>query len=259
MDPIPSYLGRGVNDRQNSEIREVLEPFIEDVIRPRGVCLYANTHLNKSVDARTPVQRITGSIAYANIPRNVHLIVRDPDQPDRRLFKQCKCNNGPDDLLAVAYRIQKAMVNHGDKAIETAIPIFEEHGVKIDLSAVMNGDKPRRGPAPARSSKVAEWLWDQLRDGKPHPLKDLIVDAREARPPLLTTPAEGAKGSLTPLYNAKDRIPVLHPGWIVDQIEVDLGSGGVEKLRKAWQLVESEDEQPTHDDEDQDDDDKPPF
>ncbi len=243
VDPIPSYLGRGVNDRQNNEIREVLEPFIEDVIRPRNVCFYANTHLNKSVDARTPVQRITGSIAYANIPRNVHLIIRDPDQPDRRLFKQCKCNNGPDDLLAVAYRIQKAAVKHGEEVIETAIPAFEEQGVKIDLAEMMNGDKPRKGRVPVRSSKFAEWLWEQLKDGKPHPLKDLILDAREARPPLLATPPEGTKGSLTSLYNAKDRIPALHLGWCVDEIEVDLGSGGVEKLRKAWQLAETDDDQ----------------
>ncbi len=146
----------------------------------------------------------------------------------------------------MAYRIEKTVVNHGEEVIETAIPIFEEDGVKIDLNAVMNGDKPRKGRVPVRSSKFAEWLWDQLKDGKPHPLKDLILDAREARPPLLATPAEGSKGSLTSLYNAKDRIPVLHPGWTVDEIEVDLGSGGVEKMRKAWQIAETGDE-PTGD------------
>ena len=35
-DPIVSYLGKGVNDRRNTEIREVLNRPLEDVIRPRG-------------------------------------------------------------------------------------------------------------------------------------------------------------------------------------------------------------------------------
>ena len=64
VDPVPSYLGRGVNDSKNAELRSVLEPFIDEVTRPAGVCFTANTHLNKNTDAKTPLHRITGSMAY---------------------------------------------------------------------------------------------------------------------------------------------------------------------------------------------------
>ena len=74
VDPIPSYLGRGVNDSKNSELRAVLEPFLELVARPAGICFVANSHLNKSLDSKTPMHRITGSMAYGNLPRNVHFV-----------------------------------------------------------------------------------------------------------------------------------------------------------------------------------------
>ena len=33
VDPIPSYLGRGVNDSKNTELRQVIEPFLSEVLR----------------------------------------------------------------------------------------------------------------------------------------------------------------------------------------------------------------------------------
>jgi hypothetical protein len=262
IDPLPSYLGRGVNDRQNSEIRAVLEPFIEDVIRPRKICLYANTHLNKAVDARTPVQRITGSIAYANIPRNVHIIVRDPAQPDRRFFKQCKCNNGPDNLDALAFRIEPTSIRTPDgQTIETAIPIFEQEPCQIDLADVLNGDRLRRGRRPIQSSKFADWLWEQLKDGRPMQLVDLVDRAREASY-LASPPGDGGKPSISPLYRAMDRIPDLHPGWVVKTDEMEIGYGPAKKLRKTWQLVEVTEPQATDRDgafDEGPDQDAPPF
>jgi hypothetical protein len=240
VDPIPSYLGRGVNDRQNSEIRGVLEPFVEDVIRPRDICFYANTHLNKSIDARTPVQRITGSIAYANIPRNVHIIVRDPEQPDRRFFKQCKCNNGPDNLDAIAFKIEQTFINDQDGTdIETAIPEFEEGLHKIDLASVMNGERGRRGPRPVKSSRIAEWLWEQLKAGQAVQVMDLVDRARDAE--LLDAPTDKEpKPSISRLYRARERIPQLHQGrgWDVEEGQVTVGS----KVRTTWRLVKCQTE-----------------
>src|SRR6185437_6349741 len=61
VDPVPSYLGRGVNDSKNIEIRNILEPFLNEIIKPNGICMLGNTHLNKSADAKTPMHRISGS------------------------------------------------------------------------------------------------------------------------------------------------------------------------------------------------------
>lgn len=256
VDPIPSYLGRGVNDRQNNEIREVLEPFIEDVIRPRKICFYCNTHLNKTLDARTPVQRITGSIAYANIPRNVHIIVRDQDIAGRRFFKQCKCNNGPDDLPAVAFTIQKVTLQYKGREIETSTPQFEEGLHKIDLAAMMNGDRSKRGRAPVKSSRFADWIWNKLQDGNPVLVMDLVTYAQEDE--LIACAQNGEKVSMTPLYNGMRRIPDLHPGWYVEQRVIQAGYGSFKRDRKAWVLIQGE---PPGDAEPGEarDDDGPPF
>ena len=53
IDPLPSYLGRGVNDAKNADLRGVMEPFLDVVVRPRGICLVCNTHLNKAADGKT--------------------------------------------------------------------------------------------------------------------------------------------------------------------------------------------------------------
>jgi hypothetical protein len=251
VDPIPSYLGRGVNDRQNAEIRAVLEPFIEDVIRPRGICFYANTHLSKAPDARSPIQRITGSIAYANIPRNVHLIVRDPDDPDRRFWKQAKCNNGPDNLPALAYRIKRRDVpGEGGELVEAAVALFEEALHQIDLAEVMNGEKGRRGPQPVKSSRFARWLWDQLAAGQAVPVRDLVDGAREAG--LMPAPTDRQpKPSITPLYRARDRMLADHPGFDVIEAAVPIGIG---REAKAWRLQAAQDAP----DEDEDEDEGPP-
>lgn len=236
VDPIPSYLGRGINDRQNNEIRAVLEPFIDEVIRPRKICFYCNTHLSKTVDARSPVQRITGSIAYANIPRNVHIIVRDPDDHGRRFFSQAKCNNGPDDLPAIGYRIEKRQIDGvaGD-AVETAIAVFEgQLHQGFSLYDAMNGGNGRRGPKPIKSSKLAEWLWERLSGAGQVLVSALVDEAREAG--LLASPTDkDAKPSISPLYNAAERVAFLHAGY---EVETEVVKGGFSgKDRKAWRLV----------------------
>jgi AAA domain len=239
VDPIPSYLGRGVNDRQNAEIRAVLEPFIEDVIRPLSVAFYANTHLNKSLDTQTPTQRITGSIAYANIPRNVHIIVRDPDRPDQRYFKQCKANNAPDDLPAIAFSVKKTQIQFATETIETAIPEFNGGLHQIDLSSLMNAGRQKRGPTPVKSSRFAEWLWDQLKGGEPVKVTELVNRARD-KSLLLSATDKNPKPSITPLYNARDRIPELHRGWTVKEDIIEVGYGPMKKDRKTWQLIEDD-------------------
>jgi hypothetical protein len=246
IDPIPSYLGRGVNDRQNCEIREVLEPFIEDVLRPLRVCMWGNTHLNKTLDVKSPVQRITGSAAYGNIPRNVHLIAKDTLRPDRRYFKQAKCNNGPADLPAIGFRIEQREIEFKGQQIETATPIFDEKvHANVDMNELLAGDKGRRGPKPVKSSRFAEWLWEQLgadkEAGKQVQVKALIDRAIECG--LLKAGADGKAVSTTLIYRAKDRIPEDHSGWRVVEQKLAVDVHGEERDRVHWWLTqESEDE-----------------
>jgi hypothetical protein len=216
VDPIPSYLGRGVNDQRNNEIREVIEPFLANVIRPRRIAMFANTHLNKCVDAKTPLHRITGSMAYGALPRNVHFVVRDPEDPERRFLKQAKSNNSPDDLPAVAFRIEKRTVQSAAGEIETAIPVFDAQTVNVDLVHLMNSEKSRRGPQRSdQSNRLAEWVYDYLvAEGRPvqaGPLYDAAAAAfsNERPNPLGEKKPDGRWSNGTVLHRAADRVPML--------------------------------------------------
>lgn len=243
VDPLPSYLGKGVNDSKNTEIRNVLEPFLDEVIAPADICMLGNTHLNKSVDAKTPMHRISGSIAYGNLPRNVHFVVRDPDDPERRFFQQAKCNNAPDNLPALAFRVERREVTNGQgEAIETAIPIFEAETVALDLGEAVNGTKAgKRGPAPKQTSAVAEWLHDFLSDQPgPTPIA-AVFEAAGAAWFAGKKKENGWWSGVGTIYRAMEAVPSLAPprdGRAVEEIEVPLKAGG--RDIKHWYLRRAE-------------------
>jgi putative DNA primase/helicase len=239
MDPIVSYLGRGVNDQRNDEVRTSIEPFLEVVIRPRGIAFLANTHLNKSLENKNMVHRITGSIAYVNLPRNVHVVFRDPDNPELRIFGQCKSNNAPDDLKAFSFKIVKQLIETDIGEVETSMPQFEANMVALDLKRAADG---KRGPRPTKSLDDARWLYKQL-ELRPLMVRTLVYDGQQAG--ILPKPErEGGKVSISPLYAARDRLPDAFPGWEINELEID--------GRKAWELVRSDGAPRT-------DDAKPPF
>jgi hypothetical protein len=242
-DPIPSYLGRGVNDAKNTEIREVMEPFIHEVIEPFGICMIGNTHLNKAVDAKTPLHRISGSIAYGALPRAVHIVVRDPDDPRRKFFQVAKVNEAPDDVPALAFRVEPREVEgEGGEVIETAVPVFESEGVSINLNAAINGRTCRRGFDPVRTTAMAEWLFDHLdgQSGWTH-RSDLFAAAGEAG--YLGTYDEKTKrwSNIAAFYRAKDlvaKLPEPRAGKRID--EHDMKCDGDRYPRVCYRLLDAD-------------------
>jgi hypothetical protein len=237
VDPLPSYLGRGVNDSKNTEVREILEPFITQVIRPFHICMIGNTHLNKTVDAKTPMHRITGSIAYNNVPRNVHFVARDPDDPALRYFKQAKCNDAPDDLPALAFRVEKTIVkSDGGEDIETATPKFEANTVDVNLNDMVNGRAGvnRRGPTPDRTREVAEWLHDTLRAAGGTMSAATLYDAAGAKGFLGERKGREWTGKRT-LLRARDYVPTLDAPRNGKRIDVHKPTRAHAYWR--WQLV----------------------
>jgi energy-coupling factor transporter ATP-binding protein EcfA2 len=210
MDPFASYLGPGVSEQKNDQMRSVIEPFL-GVIRPRGICFLANTHLGKSLEGKSLLHRILGSVAVVNIPRNVHAVFRHPDDPQLRVFAQCKCNNAPDDLPGLQFRIEVQSVESDEGDIETSMSGFLDQFIDPHtLKRIMAVDRGRPGPKPVKLEDVALWLKGKLEHGRPVPQRDLINDAREAG----HLPPE-RDGSKTALYNAADRFSEFVPGWQV--------------------------------------------
>jgi energy-coupling factor transporter ATP-binding protein EcfA2 len=240
VDPIPSYLGRSVNDSKNGELRNVVEPFLDLVVRPAGVCFVANTHLNKNIDAKTPLHRVSGSTAYGALPRNVHFCFPDPENPDRIFFKQAKCNNAPRDLPAVAYSLVRADVQSGAGEIETSFPVFEAETVKgVDLQEAVGASRKGRStkPGPPKAHTLAQWLLNYLRQAI-HPIqKGVIYDAAgdagligEYGPTGKDKKLRWSDGYL--LKRAFARVPMLQgddAGWLIEETKLD--------ERGYWQAI----------------------
>lgn len=244
VDPLPSYLGRGVNDSKNNEVRSIIEPFLDEITRPRGVCLIANSHLNKSVDSKNPIHRVNGSVAYANLARAVHFVVRGKEDPGHRVFALAKCNVAPDNLPAIGFRIEERTLPSEAGDITTAVPVFDDEPMEISLHEAMTEDKGaggKRGPDPAKTRKLAQWLVDFMKDKGPVYLSDIIEAAGDEG--FLGKPMEeGAhKYRSTALYRAAEQVPRLQmpPQWEIVTSKQDKALEGLRLRdggRARWML-----------------------
>ena len=101
IDPISAYLG-GTDSHNNADIRALLTPLAAMASKYK-VAIVVITHLNKSSQANA-LYRASGSLAFVAAARAVFSVVKDPDDPDRRLFLPIKNNLG-DDKTGFAYQI----------------------------------------------------------------------------------------------------------------------------------------------------------
>lgn len=222
IDPISAFLGR-VDENKNAELRALLTP-LSEFAEARGVSITAITHFGKNptTDAST---KILGSVAYSNAARAVWCVVPDPIDPQRRLMLRVK-NNLSANRTGMAYTIRDGRVE------------WEGEPIELSASEVLENSatEKRKGPEPVKSVKFTEWLWDRLQVG-PERLHRIIDAARDDG--LLPKPsASNSSPSRTPLYNARDRVPSLHPGWFVEEAEIEESNG---KSYKHWRLAEKGD------------------
>jgi hypothetical protein len=241
-DPIPAYLGRGVNDHKNQEVRTVLEPFVTMLDEER-VALHGITHMGKSPDLKTPAHKILGSVAYSNLARTVHIAARDPEDKGRIIYCQVKNNLGPLQP-ALAFRIEEVLIPYRDKSIRTSRAVFEDKPVDADASELLEaGRNPgkRRGPPPDKTSKLALWLFDHLSEPRsPRPLGAIFDAAGEAgHIGVKKTDGNWSSGSL--LYQARKFLPQLEEdraGWKVDDFKAPVRDGGRDVVH--WHLVRAD-------------------
>lgn len=163
IDPIAAYCGN-VDSHKNSDVRGMLAPLSELASRHR-VAVLAVTHLSKSGGAKA-VYRAMGSLAFAAAARAVWAIVKDSDDPDRRLLLPAKLNlaKDPDGL---AYRIADARV------------VWEFDPVKMHADEAFRTefmDKPK--PRGSERAEAAEWLNEFLAKG-PVPSADVIETGKQ--------------------------------------------------------------------------------
>ena len=243
VDPLPAYLGRGVNDHKNAEIRSALTPFL-GIIREFEIAFTAITHLSKAIDPNKPIShRILGSVAYANLARSIHFVARDRDNPDRRLFMQTDNTLAPSDLPAVAFTLEPRDVTSQktQRTFQLWVPKFDKETVDVDPGEVLNGMR-RSGPGrPAtEAAKLAKFLVGFLMDKGPVLLCE-IADHAGAAGFLGRQVLKDGRPSLsgfTALYRALELVPNLpspDDGWMIATPKEDPGLKALNG-RVRWQL-----------------------
>lgn len=124
------------------------------------------THLSKSGGSKA-VYRAMGSLAFAAAARAVWAIVKDPNDPQRRLFLPAKLNvaEDPDGL---AYRIMDGRV------------VWEPSPVCLHADDAFAAEAKAASGTETRGVERREavaWLREQLANG-PVPSSQMIVDAK---------------------------------------------------------------------------------
>lgn len=162
IDPISAFLG-DTDSHNNSEVRGTLTPLAELAARYR-VAIVAVTHLNKGYGSA--INRVIGSIAFTAAARAAYVVMRDEDDPGRRLFLPVKNNLGCD-ADGFAYRIEGEPIPH---------VVWELTTVAISADEAMGGFEKTRGPEPDARRDAEEWLRDFLA-AEPKPANEIFKAA----------------------------------------------------------------------------------
>ena len=166
IDPLASFIG-SVDSHKNADVRGLLSVLAETAQESRVAILYVS-HLNKGTGG--PMARITGSVAFVAAARSAMMVVRDPDDADRRIIFMPKCNLSKE-VGGVAYRVRESRDNSKLPVVE-----WEQGFVDVDGETLLSseGSNNRR-----ERTEAAEWLVVELSAG-PQLTTDLQSKAKQA-------------------------------------------------------------------------------
>ncbi|WGJ13746.1 hypothetical protein QEV83_13785 [Methylocapsa sp. D3K7] len=127
------------DSHKNGETRRSLQPLV-DLASDVKATLLGVTHFSKGTSGREPIERITGSIAFAALARVVMVAAKEPAAEDgtagRRILARAKSNIGPDEG-GFAYSLELVPMP-GDATIEASVAVWGERidGTARDMLAV---------------------------------------------------------------------------------------------------------------------------
>jgi putative DNA primase/helicase len=153
IDPITAYLG-ATDSHKNAEIRGLIAP-LAAMASKHGVAVLCVTHLNKA--AKGPaIYRAIGSIAFAAAARAVWAVIKDNENPRRRLMLPTKNNLAPD-ALGLAYSIEPVGIGGAP------VVAWEADPVEVSADDAMQTDTDKEGREDGNQSQA--WLREALKDG----------------------------------------------------------------------------------------------
>lgn len=171
LDPIVQAVTG--DSHKGAEVRRSLQPVV-DLARQHGCAVAGITHFSKGTTGRDPVERVTGSIAFAALARLVLVAAKvktEDGDGDRRILMRAKSNVGPDDG-GFAYELER---------VEVAPKV---EGQRVRWGAAIQGTarealadaetEPEDGDAASASDDAADFLRDLLKGAADTPSKDAV-------------------------------------------------------------------------------------
>ena len=156
IDPITAYLGR-TDSYKDAELRSLIEPLVK-IAEKYNVAVLAVAHPNKSEDKKA-IHRVSGSIAFTAAPRAVFMVIKDKDDPDRRLMLPIKNNLAPD-RVGFAFNLENVELGQG---IKTTKVVWEDEYNYTSVDQAISNNKPTGKKT--KTDKAEEFLLEKLKDG----------------------------------------------------------------------------------------------
>ena len=159
-------IGAGIDSHNNAEVRALLTPLARLASKYK-IAIVGVTHLNKGNGPA--MYRATGSLAFVAAARAVFVVIKDPEDPARRLVLPVK-NNLAVDNSGLAYRIVTTPA-------KTPTIGWEPGPVTVTADELMSAMPNERGGGSDQNEAV-DWIRAQLKNG-PQKAKDLVRRAEE--------------------------------------------------------------------------------
>jgi putative DNA primase/helicase len=170
LDPIVSAVSG--DSHKNTETRRALQPIV-DLARSSGAAVFGITHLSKGNRDASPLDRVTGSLAFGAVARSVYLAVKKalPDEPDDdeitgsysliaeestlSAFIRVKSNVGPKGG-GFEYELQHTWLeNHAN--IETSHVVWGKQ-IRGDAEMLVASYESRKGPSESAVKAASKFL-----------------------------------------------------------------------------------------------------
>jgi putative DNA primase/helicase len=191
-DPIVSAVAG--DSHKNAEVRRGLQPMVDFAIR-HGCAVLGVTHFTKGTSGRDPVERITGSLAFAALARLVLVAAKERSGEDeRRVFVRAKNNIGPDGG-GFAYTLDVTEIEADGGTVTSSCVTWGEQieGEAREILAIAEADEDdvRR----TQTDEAEDFLRQLLAEG-----------ARQSKE--IEREAKAAGIAAKPLRNARERLGI---------------------------------------------------
>ncbi|MET7731214.1 AAA family ATPase [Streptomyces sp. NPDC005402] len=163
MDPLLSYIDKGVNDYRAAEVRQALEPLVEAADRHRFTIL-GLAHFTKSGTA-DPLARVAGSGAFGQLIRSLIAFAKEDgerDEPDRFVMSLEKNNLGRLGLPSYEYAIQPVSVETEEGPSYVSRFVLGEETTTSVREVMRDEGQPEANRG--ETNETVEWLRAYLTD-----------------------------------------------------------------------------------------------